>query len=565
LLRWASTNNPFYVISAGLFLVGLWLSFGVPQNAEDNWLLMGGLTAYTILLAVTAVLLIRFAKVWDDARTVLLLMVMMFLATSPTLDYLTVFDARFGGRSFPLHAILSTTLALGVTLVVSETVLRIVRLRLPILYRLPYYLIVSVFLLYPLALTPYLHVDNPRNEGIMWGLFGFPSAAGLAFLTLLPAIRRGAEYLKDNGSPWPWPLYPWTLFGMLALMVPGRSILLCYSMHLIDVADLYDMTFGPYFLVPFGMVLCVLLLEAGLTTRRAGLIGTAMALPIVLVGMAMVGHRGELIYKIFLDKFVERMGADPIYCTIVACAVFYLYAAVRRVSWAVEAMTLTLAVLAFAHPRFQDFGMVADPQPAPMIVASILLLGLGVLRRGSWRCLSGACALSLGIALVIPADSEIFAYRWPIAFHMALLSVFIVGALFDDDLARSLRVVGPLLALGICLAVMVLPARAFGTLPTWALQFYPLTMSLLLAGYGCWLWHWPTLLIAAIILLSWTGAAGWQVYRMIRTWVVGMDYLVLSLLVFGLAILVSLGKSHWFARREEPKPEERPEGATNES
>src|SRR5439155_15484042 len=28
LLRWVSANNPFYVISAGLFLVRIWLSFG---------------------------------------------------------------------------------------------------------------------------------------------------------------------------------------------------------------------------------------------------------------------------------------------------------------------------------------------------------------------------------------------------------------------------------------------------------------------------------------------------------------------------------------------------------
>ena len=46
-----------------------------------------------------------------------------------------------------------------------------------------------------------------------------------------------------------------SLFGVLALAVPGRAILLCYSMHLIDVQNLYDMTFGPYFLVPFGFAL----------------------------------------------------------------------------------------------------------------------------------------------------------------------------------------------------------------------------------------------------------------------------------------------------------------------
>ena len=82
---WLCTNNPFYVVSAGLFLAGLWVSCD-PEKAEDTWALMAGLAGYTLLLAVTAFVLIRIAKVWDDTRTVLLLVVLMFLATSVTFD-----------------------------------------------------------------------------------------------------------------------------------------------------------------------------------------------------------------------------------------------------------------------------------------------------------------------------------------------------------------------------------------------------------------------------------------------------------------------------------------------
>ena len=338
IVRWVSCNNPFYVVSAGLFLIGLWLTFGTPNEVTDNWLLMAGLAAYTVLLAVTAVMLIRFAKVWDDARTVLLLIVLMFLATSVTLDYLIVFDKKFGVWPVPIHAITSTLLTLGIVVGVSEAILRVVELRLPMLYRGPYYLILAVFIVYPLAMTPFLDQANPRNRGIMWGLFGFSSIVALAFLTLIPAIRRGGEYMRRNGSPWPWPLYPWSLFGLLALVVPGRALLLCYSMPLIDVAGLYDMTFGPYFLVPFGLVLCVLLLEAGFVTNRPALIGVALAGPLLLVGVAMVGHRPEAIYQLFLNMFINRFGADPVYMSLLAAAVFYTYAAVRRAPCAVEAL-----------------------------------------------------------------------------------------------------------------------------------------------------------------------------------------------------------------------------------
>jgi hypothetical protein len=553
LLRWVSTNNPFYVISAGLFLVGILLLFGTPDKVEDNWLLLGGLTSYTLLLAGTAVVLIRFAKVWDDARTVLLLVVLMFLATSATLDYLIVFDVKFGGRKVPLHAILSTFLALGVAIGVSEALLRTVRLRLPQLYRGPYYLILAVFLLYPLALTPFLkspdvNQANPHNPSMMWGLFGFSSVAALAFLTLLPAIRRGADYVRKNGSPWPWPMYPWTLFGLLALAVPGRAILLCYSMHLIDVADLYDMTFGLYFLVPFGLVAAVLLLEVGIVTKRTGLLGAALALPIGLLVLASIGHRSEPIYRVFLAMFTDQLGGDPVYCTLLAAAGFYVYAAIRRVAWAFEALTATIALLTFVHPHILTVRNFSAPQPLPLVIAATLLLALGIWRGGSWRCLIGAFGVAIGIAVMIPNELVTSPYRWASALHVMFVAMLLVGALFDDDLARALRYIGPGLSLLAALAVMFLPLTPPAELPRWTLTLYPLAIALLLAGYGVWLRHVPTLVIAGAVLAMWGAASGWQIYRVVRTLVVGMDYLVLSLLVFGLAVLISLAKSRVLSR-----------------
>lgn len=557
LVRWVSTTNPFYVVSAGLFLVGLWLTFGEPTKVEDNWFLLAGLTAYMFLLAVTAVLLTRFAKVWDDARTVLLLIVLMFLASSVTLDYLIVFDKRFGDPDLPpVNAIASTMLALLVVVTLSETILRVIGLRLPILYRAPFYLILAIFICYPLAMTPFLNPANPRNRGIMWGLFGFSSIVGLAFLTLLPAIRRGGEYLRDNGSPWPWPLYPWSLFGLLAIAVPGRAILLCYSMLLIDVADLYDMTFGPYFLVPFGLCLCVLMLEAGFVTGRRSLTAGALLTPLALVAMSMVGHRPERVYQEFMNMFVDQFGADPVFMSLVAAAVFYTYAAIRQAPFAVEALTVSLTLATFLNPRALDGAILAGPQPAPMLVASILLVGLGAWRRGSWRCFAGACGLAVAFGLLIADDSALFPYRWPIAFHILLFAMLLIGWLFDDDVGKALRTAAPCMVLLVCVALFVLPMRPLADLPAWAPRVYPIGMAVIIAAYGYLLWHPPSMVIAGFVLLTWSAASGWHIYRWLRSLVPGLDYLVLSVLVFVLAILVSLGKSHLTSRWRAPKPEE---------
>src|SRR5262249_58217558 len=78
----------------------------------------------------------------------------------------------------------------------SEGLLRGIRLRLPALFRVPYYLTLALFFLYPLLLSRY--ADEPRSAVMMLGLFAFSPAAGLVFLTLLPAAPRGAGYGRRN-------------------------------------------------------------------------------------------------------------------------------------------------------------------------------------------------------------------------------------------------------------------------------------------------------------------------------------------------------------------------------
>jgi hypothetical protein len=51
---------------------------------------------YTLLLAVTACLLVRYVGVWDDVRTVMQLVVLMFLATSVTFDEVLARDPMRG-------------------------------------------------------------------------------------------------------------------------------------------------------------------------------------------------------------------------------------------------------------------------------------------------------------------------------------------------------------------------------------------------------------------------------------------------------------------------------------
>lgn len=539
-VRWICTSNPFYVISAGLFLVGMWISFGAQSREVETWALMSGLAAYTLLLAVTGCLLVRLGNVWDDVRTVLLLVVLMFLATSFTFDEALVLS--------PDRGIACHLGGLLLAIAVSEGVLRGSRLALPLLFRGPYYVILSLFFLYPLGLIPLLD-QAPDDKGLMWGLFGFSPVAGLAFLTLLPAARRGPSYVRHNNSPWRWPLYPWTLFAMLALAVPVRAYLLCWS-H--DASQASRIIFGPYFLIPFGLAITVLLLEIGLAARRNGFVLAALVMPIGLVVLALVGHRSHAVYREFLEMFAGRLGGHPLYLSILAATGFYAYAALRGARLATEALTVTLTAFAFVAPDTMKLSELGTPAPLPIFLAAGLQLTLGLWRHASGRCLIGAAGLVAALVVGI-LDRPLALYAVPIIFHSVLAITLTIGAVFDDSLSRLLRFGGVSLALAASQATLLGWDEHLSGLPAWLVQAYPGLMAGVLVAYGLLLGQAPSLASGAAAAASWTASLAWHGYWSLRELVAGLDYLALSFALFVVAVVVSLAKSghlwRWLTER----------------
>lgn len=536
-LRLICTSNPFYVLSAGLFLAGLWVSFGGQSGEVETYALMSGLAGYTLLLAATACLLVRFASVWDDVRTILLLVVLMFLATSVTFDELLVSDPR-RGYVFYIAGLLFSIL-------ISEGILRGIRLYLPVSFRVPYYLILGLFFLYPLALSPLL--GNPQSEELMWGLCGFSTVAALVFLTLLPAIRQGAEALRGNGSPWRWPLYPWVLFGLLALAVPARAFLLCWSMHLLVGSDRDSLIFGLYFLLPFILTVGSLLLEIGIVGQYQKVIHIALASPLAMVAFALLGHRSDPIYQGFLTTFTNRL-ADPLTVALLLSVGFYAYAAVRRIPWGIPLLTGSLIALAVVGPETLSSGEVGPMRPLPILLAALLQLGIGVWQRDCWRCLLGSTGLVAVVFLAIPENSLIPYLRDMAAFHFALLAVLVLGAVFNDGLGQALRIVAGQMILLAALAVAFVGTRAPLHSFDWILWAYPLALACFLTGYGFWLRHRPSYWVAGLLGVGWLFGASWRGYLSARQAVSGLDHIALSLVLFAVAVLVSLGKAGLLSR-----------------
>jgi hypothetical protein len=533
-IRWGCTKNPVYVLSAGLFLAGLKISFGDPTLAEDTWSMMGGLAGYTLLLAGAACLLVRFAKVWDDVRTVLLLVVLMFLATSVTFDEVLVVT--------PWRGVVCGILGLLFAASVSEGILRAIRLRLPAWFRMPYYLILALFFLYPLALRPL--ADDPHRESLLWGLFGFSPVAGLLFLTLLPAIRRGADYVRGNGSPWPFPLYPWSLFVFLAVAVVGRSVLLCWSMHLLPNGDGQRIIFGPYFLVPFGFALAILVLEMAIVSGRRDVLAVALTLPLGLAMLAFIGHRDDPIYREFLEVFAGRLGAMPPYVALLAAIVFYIYAACRRVTFALDALTAALVAFSVVGTTSLSVTELVAPRPWPLLAAAALQLAVGVTHWVSWRCVLGSL---MAVAALTPlTDALTPSVQGAVAVHLAIVAMLVLAALFDDWFARLLRFTGTTLIVLLAIATMlgVLDVN----IPPWAVWVYPLGAAIVLVGYGLLLRFRFAFAAAGLVMALWLTTTFWQGYIALRQRVAGLDFLAASLLLLALAVFISLWKAGALAR-----------------
>ena len=324
---------------------------------------MSGLAGYTLLLAAVAGLLIRAGQLWEDIRTILLLIVLIFLAISMSFDEVLSADLATG-RWYFLGG-------LAFSVVLSELVLRGVRLRLPILFRLPYYAMLAMFFLYPLLLGPWQ--DQENDPHIRWLLAGFSPLAGLLTLTLLPAIRRGANYVRDNGSPWQWPWYPWPLFAVLGVGVGLRSYALCVSFH---PSRGPATMFEPYFLVPFLFAVNILLLEIGIISRRPLLLRWMMAAPLGLLLLSTWTFTAIPESINLRRMLLDAWGCSPLFLMLVAITALYAAALVRRLPHSLHWLTIATAMFVVVGPSTGEF-------PWALHVAGV---AFGAVDRGAVVC-----------------------------------------------------------------------------------------------------------------------------------------------------------------------------------
>ncbi len=528
-VRFLYSSNPFYILSADLVFVGLRISFGPGGPAARSWALGMSLAGYTLLLATTACFLIRVGKLWDDLRSLLLLIVMMFLAIATSGDDSMAADPRRGTIGYLVGFVFAVVL--------SEVVLHTIRLRLPGWYRAAYHAILALVFLYPIALAPL--VNEPESQALQWALFGFSPLAALALLLLVPAARRGAAYVAKNGSPWRWPLYPWSLFFIIAGGLAVRCYSLCVSFHYVNGSRTI---FGPYFLVPIGLAVSLIWLEIGVASRRRGVMIAASVVPFLLAYLSTTGYRYEPVYLNFLSEFRHTLGGTPFYLSCLAVVIFHIYAVLRRVPAAWDLLAVSLACLSAIGQSSLDLDGLVALRPLPLAASGLVMASLAWRRRHTARALVAGTALAIaagrGCAIIWPHVDSLL-----IAAHLIVVIFMAVGAVANDGAARFARSYA-------CIGLLVLQLlAALGyepmvvSLTPNGVPFYVAATAVVALAYGFHLRDRRYVAVAAAGLAAWLARSGALNYTHLRRIMVGLDQIACGLFFFVIAAAISLRKA----------------------
>lgn len=463
-VRFLYTQNPFYLISAALVLFGV--GQGIAAVPADEVAAQAGaaaLAGYASVLALAGVLLVRLGSVWDDARSILLIILLLLAGLSVCFDALALHS--------PLAAAPWLAGGLLFSLLLTELVIRGIGLPLGPVWRVPLAVLMATLFAAPLAVSPSWLVGLPPA----WRVMMFPSVGAAALLTLVPAVHRGRGQAEGRAIPWRWPLYPWVIFGFLALCLFGRSYLLSLSFV---VDEGMRTVFAPYFIVPLVFAVLVLVLEGGLCAGRAWQVAAVLtAAPVTLL---LAIEPAEGVAAEFYGEVATRLGGPP-WLAALSLTLFYTYAMARESRGSQWWLGLSLIIMAVLTDQ-----RAAELMPlgaaTPLVLLGAIQLATAWQTGESLRTLLGLASWTAASVITAPVDP-------PVTVGALLAAVMLAGLLHDDLWSRRLR---QLAAVSLAAIPWVAGAwlaqhtRDGGIWLSWPLLAFP---ACPIAGGFAWLWR----------------------------------------------------------------------------
>jgi hypothetical protein len=292
-------------------------------------------------------------------------------------------------------------------------------------------------------------------------------------LLLIPAARRGAEYVRENGTPWSWPWYPWPAFVFLGLGLGIRIYVL--NLSFVPIDD-WKHAFGWYFLTPLLLAWWCVLLVIGFAGEKKNLVTTLLWTAPLLLLTTIPGE--GYWHDRFLYQFTSTVGA-PVWLTLWGLAglyVFAWYGGVRGAEWGIIGCLLAVCGVD------RNSGLVLEPiSPLPLVVLGGMQCALFAWRRNTARGLLGWTCFAAAAILA----TRLTPWQWPtfvIASHLWLLGGLVMGAMFHDELSRFIRRYSAVL---IAAAGIVMLATSYvQRLPESLAVAYPTALAAMAVAYG---------------------------------------------------------------------------------
>lgn len=427
ILRWIASSNPFYAISAALLLYGLCLihSQVTRIDARWGWSIFGMLAGYTGLLAATGILVARYGKVWDDARSLLLLLIVMIVASSVAFDRVCL-DNTILAAGF---------LAIGCSFAMAmiELVHGLVRLGWSLRLRLPLHGTIAILYAYPLLLGHFSLTE--QDAQMLMGTYVFPWVAAASLATLLPAASSPRQLVNEQITPWKGPWYPWSAFVLLAIACGLRSYGLSLSF---EIAKGLESGFQAYYLLPLIWIFVVLGMEVCQVWKSPKL-GWIVSLAFIAIMFAcgLPGTQLSSAQQRILG-LVRSFGLAPIQIAAVLVVLFSLVGWYRRLEAAPFAFAISLAMLATTNRASVSLDTMTPPHG---ILSSLILVGCcgyAILKKssGAW---SMALAFSTGYIADVIAKDWFPSDRVFIVLYAWVIGSLLIGWAYDRGLGRFVR------------------------------------------------------------------------------------------------------------------------------
>jgi hypothetical protein len=527
-LRFIYNHNPFYVISACLVLYGLHVSFNGSDANLDGWLLFKLLSGYAFLLVLSAILIVRVGAVWEDARTIVLLVLILLVALSSSFDRVCLDSVATGRRIQMLGFIFSVGLI--------ELMLRGVRAILPWRYRGPIYAVFALLFAYPVWLG-HLSIDGQVGR-MAWYVFLFPTLAGLTLFSLFPAAIAGGQGESPNGTPWSWPLYPWCGLAFMAVALIVRSYGLSVSFEL---ADGMSSAFLPYYLIPLILVLIVLLTELAIVGKREGYAIVLGSSSICLLALALPGHRLTDVQLEFLEVVQSTVGA-PIQWTSVLLFAYFGYCLARRIKSAEMGMYVSALFFISSTPATVSPESMANPSLGFCLLLCGILFWRSRQTDSSWRFLFGSIVLAVGV--LGPNGMGLGNTEWIFAGTM-VGATLLSGLLFEDAVSRWIRNHAHFLAWVTSVVLIAIGNTGKGP-ATGSSLLLLIGFAVVLFAYWCRERNvqqlWRVLIQLAMVCVYATGTS----YNYLQRYLVdvrGLEWIAMGLIFLIVALTLSLSKA----------------------